>query len=140
MFFASMLSLMGDAQTVRIKGERAKPEVNPVNQQIETLSEVYTEELQATRELSDASARFEFCYEEIRNLIVLLRESEPGSHAEEAMLKQIKSKREEIRTLKREMDVCYRAVKFSDTGDGHSIGPAPEVPLFFDSDSVRVLN
>jgi len=131
---------MGDAQTVRLKGGRDKTQQEPVNTQLKTLCEVYTEELQATRELYDASTRFELCYEEIRNFILILRESEPGSSTEDVLLKQIKTKRDEIRALKREMDVCYRAVKFSDTGDGQSIGPSPEVPLFFDSGSNGILN
>jgi DNA repair ATPase RecN len=139
-FFASMVSLMEQTQTIKPINRAASSQTNPVDAQLEALTEVYTEEVEATRELYDVSARFERCYTEIRNLIVVLRDSEPGSRTEEAVLEQIKAKREEIRALKREMDHCYRGVKFVDTGDGHSTGPTPEVPLFFDSSSMGTLN
>ena len=140
MFFASMVSLMGQTQTVKPINRAASPTTTPADAQLEALAEVYTEEVQATRDLYDASARFERCYADIRNLIVVLRDSQPGSRAEEVVLEQIKAKREEIRVLKREMDSCYRAVKFAETGDGQSMGPTPEVPLLFDSGSMGTLN
>ena len=140
MFFASMVSLMGQTQTHKPINRAASSTKTPADAQLEALAEVYTEELEATQQLYDASARFERCYADIRNLIVVLRESEPGSPAEEVVLEEIKAKREEIRVLKREMDACYREVKFSDTGDGQAMGPTPEVPLLFDSGSMGTLN
>ena len=140
MFFASMVNLVGQTQTHKPINRAASTTTTPANAQLDALAEVYNEELQATRELYDASARFERCYADIRDLIVVLRDSEPGSRAEEVVLEEIKAKREEIRVLKREMDACYREVKFADTGDGKAVGPTPEVPLLFDSGSMGTLN